>query len=106
MDLDTAAKCLAELGNPTRLAAYQLLVKAGRAGLSVGEIQDYLQIPKSTLSHHIAHLLWAGLITQVREGRTQRCVAEYRTMDALMAFLNKECCAGVQRGARRQRGSK
>ena len=96
MDLETAAKCLAELGNPTRLAAYQLLVKAGPAGLSVGEIQDQLQIPKSTLSHHIAHLLWAGLITQVRDGRTQRCAAVYETMDALMAFLSKECCSGVR----------
>ncbi len=106
MDLETAAKCLAELGNPTRLAAYQLLVKAGPTGLSVGEIQDQLQIPKSTLSHHIAHLLWAGLITQVRDGRTQRCAAVYETMDALMAFLSKECCSGVRSSARRQRAGK
>ncbi len=103
MDLDTAAKCLAELGNPTRLAAYRLLVRAGREGLTVGEIQDHLEIPKSTLSHHIAHRVWAGLIRQTREGRTQRCVASYETMDALMAYLAKECCSGVARTSQKAR---
>lgn len=103
MDLDTAARCLAELGNPTRLAAYRLLVKAGPQGLTVGEIQNHLQIPKSTLSHHIAHLVWAGLITQARESRAQRCVAVYKTMDALMAFLAQECCTGVRGRGRKTR---
>lgn len=106
MDLDTAAKCLAELGNPTRLAAYRLLVRAGGEGLTVGEIQDHLQIPKSTLSHHVAHLIWAGLIRQTREGRTQRCVASYETMDALMTFLAKECCLGVPRTSRKARAAR
>lgn len=106
MNLETAAKCLAELGSPTRLAVYRLLVKAGRRGLTVGEIQEQLQIPKSTLSHHIAHLGWAGLVAQVRESRSLRCVVVYETMDALMTYLVKECCTGVKRVARRAQGAK
>jgi DNA-binding transcriptional ArsR family regulator len=94
MDVDTAAKCLAELGNPARLTAYRLLVRAGDDGLTVGEIQRALDMPASTLSHHIAHLVAADLITQRREGRTQRCHARYATMDALLAFLTRECCVG------------
>ena len=97
MDEATAARCLTELGNPTRLAIYRLLVRAGDEGLVVGAIQRYLGIPKSTLSHHVAHLVWSGLITQTREGRQQRCVANYARMDALMAFLRAECCQGVGR---------
>lgn len=94
MDVETAAKCLAELGNPARLMAYRLLVRAGDEGLTVGEIQRALDMPASTLSHHIAHLVGADLITQRREGRTQRCRARFATMDALLDFLTRECCVG------------
>ena len=62
MNIDQAAKCLEKLGNPTRLEIVRLLVRAGEEGLSVGEIQEHLDIPASTLSHHVAHLANAGLI--------------------------------------------
>ncbi len=70
---EDAARCLAELGHPRRLQIFRLLIKAGESGLSVGEIQSELRIPKSTLAHHIAQLVSAGLMTQAREGRIQRC---------------------------------
>jgi len=38
-DLDETAACLEALGNPTRLAMFRLLVRAGDVGKSVGEIQ-------------------------------------------------------------------
>jgi len=95
MTLDEAAKCLAELGNPARLEAYRLLVRAGEDGLTVGEIQRHLDMPASTLSHHIAHLVAAGLITQQREGRSQRCRAIFLRMDGLIEFLTRECCQGA-----------
>lgn len=56
MDTDTAARLLSELGAPTRLAVVRLLVRAGPDGLVVGESQRLLEVPASTLSHHIAHL--------------------------------------------------
>lgn len=95
MDTDIAAKQLAELGNPHRLLAFRLLVKAGEAGLAVGEIQAHLDIPGSTLSHHISRLVWAGLVEQSREGRTLRCRANFASMHALIGFLADECCTGV-----------
>ncbi|MAN80116.1 MAG: transcriptional regulator [Rhodospirillaceae bacterium] len=95
MDTDHAAKQLAELGNPHRLLAFRLLVKAGTDGLSVGEIQDLLQIPASTLSHHVSRLVWAGLVDQTREGRTLRCRANFAAMHGLIGFLADECCTGV-----------
>lgn len=93
--LETAALCLAELGNPARLEAYRALVSAGPEGLAVGEIRDRLGIPDSTLTHHLAHLRHAGLITQQREGRVLRCRADFARMDALMRFLVSECCRGM-----------
>lgn len=93
MDEERAAKCLAELGSATRLGIYRQLVRAGPGGLSFGDIRARLEIPQSTLSHHVARLAWAGLITHTREGRSQRCRAVFETMEALMAFLADECCA-------------
>ena len=94
MDIDNVAKCLSELGNPTRLAIFRLLVRAGEPGLTVGGLQKRLEIPASTLSHHISHLVWAGLITQEREGRTLHCRTRPGVMDQLIGFLMEECCKG------------
>lgn len=94
MDAQNAAKCLAELGNETRLSVFRLLVRAGPDGMVVGDIQRRLEIPASTLSHHLAHLSWAGLIEQNREGRNLRCRARHDVMHALVGFLTDECCIG------------
>ena len=94
MDEKQAAKCLSELGNSTRLAVYRLLVRAGPDGLTVGEIQRRLEVPASTLSHHIAHLVWAGLIEQDRQGRALHCRTTKSMMDDLIGFLSAECCEG------------
>lgn len=95
MEIPELAACLEKLGHPTRLAAFRLLVRAGRDGLPVGDIQAHLGVPASTLSHHLAHLVAAGLLRQTREGRVLRCTADYERMDAVVAALTAECCAGV-----------
>lgn len=92
MDLDSAARCFAELGHPSRLAVYQRLVQAGDAGMPVGAIAEELGIVLSTLSHHIKQLVQAGLVEQVRDGRSLICRPLYPRMDALLAFLQEQCC--------------
>lgn len=95
MDLDQAAFCLEKLGNPTRLHIVRLLVKAGDDGLSVGEIQRHMGIPASTLSHHILHLVSAGLVRQERQGRVLRCRPSFDLIKELIAMLTEECCTGI-----------
>ena len=90
--LDEAAARLEALGNPTRLAVYRLLVRAGAEGRPVGRIQEALGVAASTLSHHLKHLEIAGLVTRRKEGVTHYCSANYQTMDALIAYLTEECC--------------
>ena len=92
MDMNDAASRLEALGNPTRLSLYRTLVKAGHAGLSVGECQQRLQIAQSTLSFHLKALIQAGLVTQERQSRTLICRANYDVMNALVGFLVDECC--------------
>lgn len=92
VQIDHAAEKLAELGHVTRLEIFRYLVKGGKQGVPVGEIQNKLKVPGSTLSHHINRLVSVGLVVQRREGRTLYCVPQYQELDALLAFLQDECC--------------
>ena len=95
LTFEDAARCLAELGHPHRLQIFRVLIKAGEGGLPVGAIQQALDIPKSTLAHHIAQLVAAGLMTQSREGRVQRCRVDAIRGQALLNFLVSDCCDGL-----------
>jgi DNA-binding transcriptional ArsR family regulator len=99
MNIEAAAKSLEALGSTTRLEIFRLLVKAGRGGAAVGELQAALKIPASTLSHHCARLVQAGLITQERQGRNLICRAQYESIKHLLNFLTDKCCAGLERHA-------
>ncbi|MCG8358185.1 MAG: metalloregulator ArsR/SmtB family transcription factor [Kiloniellales bacterium] len=103
MNLNQAARCLEKLGNPTRLEIYRLLVRAGPEGLPVGALQEHLEIPASTLSHHVSHLVNAGLVHQAREGRVLRCTPNFKLMDELVGFLTEECCQGLAPAKGRRR---
>ena len=103
MELSQAARCLDKLGNAVRLEVFRLLVKAGPEGLAVGEIQEHLEIPASTLSHHISHLVNAGLVRQERESRVLRCTPNFALMEELVGFLTEQCCAGVGRPKKRRK---
>ena len=94
MELDTAAQCLEALGSPHRLGIYRLLVQSGPDGMSVGEIQSHIDMPASTLSHHIAKLIKHGLISQERSSRNLLCCCNYGKMDELLHFLSENCCGG------------
>jgi DNA-binding transcriptional ArsR family regulator len=93
MKIDDAAARLEALGNSTRLRIYRALVRTGHAGMPVGRLQERLKVPASTLSHHVKTLVSVGLISQIREGTTLVCRAEYDTMRGLVDFLVAECCA-------------
>jgi len=92
MEEEKLVKCLAQLGNLTRLRIFKLLIKAGKKGLSVGKIQEYLDIPNSTLSHHISKLVNLDLISQNRQGRVLYCVANYELLNSITSELYDQCC--------------
>ena len=94
---ELAAASLSALGNPTRLRLYRLLVRAGPAGVPVGELVRMLETPASTLAHHLACLTRAGLVEQEQRGREVRSRPDFAAMTRLMNFLTAECCTGVPR---------
>ena len=94
MDQIAAVAKLGALAQENRIAIFRLLVEAGPAGRPAGAIGERLGLPGPTLSFHLAQLKQAGLIACRREGRSLIYAADYAAMNALLAFLTENCCAG------------
>jgi ArsR family transcriptional regulator, arsenate/arsenite/antimonite-responsive transcriptional repressor len=90
------AGMFAALGHEARLRIVRLLLSAHPVGRVVGEIQEELEIPASTLSHHLESLRHAGLVEQRREGKFLRYLASSERLKDLLTFLFAECCARSQ----------
>jgi DNA-binding transcriptional ArsR family regulator len=95
MKTDQALAALTALSHESRLLAYRQLVQAGPVGLSVGELRERLDIPPATLSAYLNTLRAASLVNDEREGRVIRVRADYARMNALLAYLTENCCAGA-----------
>ncbi|RYH02584.1 ArsR family transcriptional regulator [Salipiger sp. IMCC34102] len=94
MDNTTALEAFAALSQSTRLDVFRLLIRAGDDGMSAGEISDTLGVRQNTMSANLAILLRAGLIRNVREGRSIRYFADMDGVRGLLGFLMEDCCAG------------
>jgi DNA-binding transcriptional ArsR family regulator len=89
-----AALMLAALGHEARLAAFRHLIAAGPDGVVAGSLAAALDIPPSTLSHHLSALDHAGLVSSRREGRHVIYAVVPETVRALIGFLRDDCCGG------------
>ncbi len=86
------ADMFSAMGTEARLRIIQLLMTAEPQGLVVGDIQSELDIPNSTLSHHLDKLKNEGLVTVRREGTYLWYRANTRALKDLLSFLYAECC--------------
>jgi ArsR family transcriptional regulator, arsenate/arsenite/antimonite-responsive transcriptional repressor len=86
------ADMLSAMGTEARLRIMQLLLQAHPEGLVVGEIQEELTIPGSTLSHHLDKLKSEGLVNVQRESTFLRYTANTEALQELLGFLYSECC--------------
>ena len=80
------------MGTEPRLRIMQLLLSAHPKGLVVGEIQSALEIPNSTLSHHLEKLKNEDLVKVRREGTFLWYTANTEALQELLGFLHAECC--------------
>ena len=94
METNQAIAALTALGHSTRLAIFRLLVEAGPDGRMAGEIAEGLVVPGATLSFHLKELVHAGLIGSESRGRNVCYRANFEAMNALVAYLTHNCCAG------------
>jgi DNA-binding transcriptional ArsR family regulator len=93
LTLTQAAGAFAALGSEQRLTILQALVRAGPDGVSIGELGDRTAVTGSTLTHHLKILVTAGRVVQPKMGRSIVCAAaDYEAVEALSAFLMRNCC--------------
>jgi ArsR family transcriptional regulator, arsenate/arsenite/antimonite-responsive transcriptional repressor len=83
----------AAMGAEPRLRIMRLLLSAHPRGLVVGEIQEELDIPGSTLSHHLEKLKHEGLVTVRRDRQFLWYSANEVALRELLGFLYEECCS-------------
>src|SRR5580698_1263888 len=86
------ADMLSAMGTEPRLRIMQLLLSAHPDGLIVGEIGEELEIPSSTLSHHLEKLKNEDLVKVRREGTFLWYSANTEMLQQLLGFLYAECC--------------
>jgi len=91
-DVTRFADMLSALGAEARLRILRLLLTAHPDGMVVGEIGEELEIPNSTLSHHLDKLRNEGLVSMQREGTFLRYTANAASLEELLGFLYAECC--------------
>lgn len=95
MEINIVIKALAALAHETRLTIFRMLVQAGESGLVPGQIIKELRIPNATLSFHLKELTNAELIVARQESRFIYYSTNFVTMNALLSYLTKNCCAGA-----------
>jgi ArsR family transcriptional regulator len=90
------ADMFSAMGTEPRLRIMQLLLSAHPEGMVVSEIQDELEIPGSTLSHHLDKLRNEELVEVERKGTFLRYRANTEALREILQFLYAECCTRNQ----------
>ena len=93
-DVSRYADMLAAMGAEARLRIMRLLLTAHPAGLVAGDIGMKLEIPASTLSHHLEKLKNEDLVQARRQGTFLWYTANTEALREVLTFLYAECCGG------------
>lgn len=86
------ADMFSAMGAEPRLRIMRLLLSAHPDGMVVGDIGAELDIPPSTLSHHLDKLRNEDLVKVQRESTFLWYSANADTLQQLLGFLYAECC--------------
>jgi DNA-binding transcriptional ArsR family regulator len=86
-------KIFKALGDPTRLAIFELVRSCGNDGCTESDASDSLSqiaerfgLSLSTVSHHVKELRNAGLISCEKRGQRLFCTVDAKVLDQLEQF--------------------
>lgn len=91
------------LGDPTRFKILRFLAEptpeccSRESGVCACDIEAFLGLSQSTVSHHMKQLVDAGLVTAERRGRWIYYVLEHAALRELAAALESLAVAGEAR---------
>ena len=91
-DVARYADMFSAMGTEPRLRIMRLLLSAHPQGMIAGDVSAELDIPASTLSHHLDKLKNEGLVNVRRESTYLWYSANTDTLQELLGFLYAECC--------------
>lgn len=89
-----AIAVMSALAQPTRLAVFSLLARAGTEGMTAGVLAERTDTPSNTMSSHLTILSRAGLVASRRAGRNIIYRALPDAVRQLAVFLIRDCCDG------------
>jgi ArsR family transcriptional regulator len=95
--LERHAEQFGALGHPSRLAILRYVVQRGAGGATTTDLQEKLDIPWTTLNHHLTRLVESGLVHAERDGKFACHSADYAALKALTTFLWEDCCKSGKR---------
>ena len=87
MEHNRATHAFATLGHPGRLEVFRLLMRFTPQGVRPTEIATALGLKQNTLSHHLADLSAAGLVTVTRTGRSLHYAVDLDATEGLIGYL-------------------
>ena len=91
-DVARYADMFSAMGTEPRLRIMRLLLAEHPQGMTAGEIGTELDIPGSTLSHHLDKLRNEDLVKVRRESTFLWYSANTDILQELLRFLYAECC--------------
>jgi ArsR family transcriptional regulator, arsenate/arsenite/antimonite-responsive transcriptional repressor len=91
-DVVRYADMFSAMGTEPRLRIVRLLLSAHPEGMIAGDIGSELDIPASTLSHHLDKLKNEDLVNVRRESTYLWYSANADALQELLGFLYAECC--------------
>jgi ArsR family transcriptional regulator len=94
MELSAAVGALGALAQESRLKVFRLLVRSGPSGLAAGDIARKLDVPRNTMSAHLAVLSRARLVNSRKDGRSVIYAVDLEGTRELLSFLLEDCCRG------------
>ena len=94
MKKEAVITALSALAQETRLDIFRYLVEVGPKGVPAGKIGERFELPSATLSFHLKILQQANLLKRKRQSRLIIYSANFAVMNALLAYLTENCCAG------------
>ena len=90
--LERHAQQLSALGHPVRLSIVRFVVQGGPDGSTAGDIQSHVDLPASTLSHHLKRLVDSGLLTSRGEGTFHYYAPDLPALRRLTDYVWEDCC--------------